>query len=131
MVNYWRCSVRNKSVICPARVTQRGNIFTRGSNDHNHQANPGKIVKTKLSVTVRNRAKSELFVPAAEIVETALVPYATCPDLPSIANLARAANRARQSSRPEDPVDLDFEINTDYIPENFYVETSKLMNGGA
>ena len=117
MVNYWRCSVRNKYVICPARVTQRGNIFTRGSNGHNHQANPGKIVKTKLSITVRNRAKSELFVPAAEIVETALVPYATRPDLPSIANLARAANRARQSSRPEDPVDLDFEINTDYIPE--------------
>ena len=22
MVNYWRCSVRNKSVICPARIIQ-------------------------------------------------------------------------------------------------------------
>ena len=47
------------------------------------------------------------------------MPYATRPDLPSIANLARAANLARQSSRPEDPVDLESEINTDYIPEIF------------
>ena len=46
------------------------------------------------------------YLSAADIVETALMPYATRPDLPSIANLPRAANRARQSSRPEDPVDL-------------------------
>ena len=109
MVNYWRCSVR-----CSVR-----SMFTRGPNDHNHPANPGVNFKTKLRVKVLNRAKSEIFVPAAEIVENALVPYTTCPGLPSLANLSRAANRARQSIRPEDPVDLEFEINTDYIPENF------------
>ena len=119
MVNYWRCSVRNKSVTCPARIIQRGSMFTRGPNDHNHQANPGVNLKTKLRVNILNKAKSDIFVPAAEIVENALVPYTTCPGLPSLANLSRAAIRARQSIRPEDPVDLEFEINTEYIPENF------------
>ena len=118
MVNYWRYSVRNKSVTCPARIIQRGSMFTRGPNDHNHQANPGVNLKTKLRVNILNKAKSDIFVPAAEIVENALVPYTTCPGLPSLANLSRAANRARQSIRPEDPVDLEFEINTEYIPEN-------------
>ena len=47
------------------------------------------------------------------------MPYSTCPDFPSLANLSRAANRARQSIRREDPVGLEFEINTDYTPENF------------
>ena len=58
MIDYWRSNVRNKFVSCPARITQRGNIFTRSSNGHNHPVNPGIIVKTKLSITVRNTAKN-------------------------------------------------------------------------
>ena len=73
MVNYWRCNVRNKSIICPARIIQRGSMFTRGPNGHNHLANPGVNFKTKIRVNVVNRAKSDIFVPAAEIVENALV----------------------------------------------------------
>ena len=38
-VNYWRCSVRDKFSIYPATITQRGNLFTRGANDHNYSAN--------------------------------------------------------------------------------------------
>ena len=73
MVNYWRCSVRNKSIICPARIIQHGSMFTCGPNGHNHPANPGVNFKTKIRVNVVNRAKSDIFVPAAEIVENALV----------------------------------------------------------
>ena len=40
IATYWRCSVRNTSVTCLATVTQRGNMFTRGVNGHNHSANP-------------------------------------------------------------------------------------------
>ena len=121
MVNYWRCSVRNKSSICPATIIQRGNLFTRGINAHNHLANPEVNFKPELKVFVINRAKREIFVPAAEIVENALIPYTNNlqPGLPSLTNLARTANRARQAIRPQDPVDLDFEVNMDYIPGNF------------
>lgn len=53
------------------------------------------------------------------IVETTLVPHAVRPDLPSIVNLASTANCGRQSSLPENLVDLDFDINADYIPESY------------
>ena len=75
MVNYWRCSVRNKSTICPAAIIQRGNLFTRGVNAHNHLANPEVNFKPELKVFVLNRVKREIFVPTAEIVENALIPY--------------------------------------------------------
>ena len=70
---------------------------------------------------VLNRAKRNIFTSAAEIAEDALIPYTKNlqPGIPSISNLARAANRARQAIRPQDPVDLDFEINMDYIPGGF------------
>ena len=112
-VNYWRCSVRNKFSICPATITQRGNLFTRGANDHNHSANPEVNFKPEVKVFILYRAKREIFTPAAEIVEDALIPYTNNlqPGLPSLSNLVRAANRARQAIRPQDPVDLDFEIN--------------------
>ena len=41
------------------------------------------------------------------------------PGLPNLSNLVRAANLARQAIKPQDPVDLDFEINMDNIPGNF------------
>lgn len=33
--------------------------------------------------------------------------------------LARAANRYRQNKRPDEPSDLSFQLNEDYIPDNF------------
>ena len=125
-VHYWRCSVRNNSVICPAKITQRGSMSTRSSNEHNHPANPVVYLKTKLRANITTKAKSDIFVSAAEIVEDALLPYSSLPGLPNVANLTRTANRARQSIRPEDPVDLDFEINSDYIPDNFLREDVKV-----
>ena len=34
-------------------------------------------------------------------------------------HLARAANRLRQSTRPRDPLDLEFDLNHDYVPDGF------------
>ena len=64
-----RCSVRNTSVTYLATVTQRGNMFTRGVNGHNNSANPEVNFKPELKVHILKRAKNEIFVPAAEIVE--------------------------------------------------------------
>ena len=39
--------------------------------------------------------------------------------LPNPSYIARAANRLRKNCRPEDPTDLEFELNEDCLPENF------------
>ena len=39
-----------------------------------------------------------------------------CPALSKPLHLARAANRLRQRLRPDDPADLDFEIEKDHLP---------------
>ena len=44
---------------------------------------------------------------------------APCPALSKPMHLARAANRLRQSLRPDDPVDLDFELEEEHIPADF------------
>ena len=61
---------------------------------------------------VRRKATENIFQPAGDIVENAmdrLVPEdAHC--LPKPDNLTRAANRAREALRPEEPHDLNFEV---------------------
>ena len=43
-----------------------------------------------------------------------------CPGLSKPKLLAQAANRLRQNSRPKDPVDLDFSLEEDHIPDGFF-----------
>ena len=42
-----------------------------------------------------------------------------CASLPKPANIARAANRLRQRLRPQDPLDLEFNLHMDSIPKGF------------
>ncbi|CAH3040492.1 unnamed protein product, partial [Pocillopora meandrina] len=42
-----------------------------------------------------------------------------CPSLPKPVNLAKAANHLQQRLRPADPVDLEFELQSEHILENF------------
>ena len=107
------------SSICPTTVTQHGRMFTRGAHGHNHAANPEVSFKAELKVHVIERAKREIFVPATEIVENLLIDKNLHSGLPSLTDLARTANRGKQIIRPQDPTDLTFEINMDFIPGNF------------
>ena len=43
------------------------------------------------------------------------------PCRPDVENLARAANRLRQSKRPEEPRNVDFTLAEEYLPENFII----------
>lgn len=45
---------------------------------------------------------------------------APCPALSKPVHMARAANRLRQKLRPEDPKDLNFELDEENIPEGFF-----------
>ena len=63
-----------------------------------------------------------MFKPAAAIVNEVLLQELTdepCPSLPKPVNLAKAANHLRQKIRPADPKDLDFELQTEHIPDDF------------
>lgn len=42
-----------------------------------------------------------------------------CPALSKPDHLARAANRVRQSTRPQDPLDLDFQLCQEHVPDGF------------
>jgi hypothetical protein len=54
-----------------------------------------------------------------QVVIDKIDPTQPCPALPKTVNLARRVNRARQKLRPKDPTDLDFELDTSYITDDF------------
>ena len=68
-----------------------------------------------------------MFKPASAIVNEVLMEELTddpCPSLPKPVNLAKAANHLRQRLRPADPLDFEFELQPEHIPENFLLRLS-------
>ena len=121
-ITYWHCSVRGKSNHCPASVIQRPEGFTVGV-EHNHTGEVGLPETAKLTAAIKRKATDDLFRPASAIVDEVLLQgMETAAAMPTLArpeHLARAANRCRQSKRPQDPVDLDFTMDESNIPEGF------------
>ena len=50
-----------------------------------------------------------------------LNPEAPCPALSQPSALARSSNRQREATRPTHPSDLDFDVNIDAIPDDFFI----------
>ncbi|XP_078364312.1 uncharacterized protein LOC144648701 [Oculina patagonica] len=72
-------------------------------------------------VEVKAEAIKDLFKPAPAIVNEVLLKKLDGPS-PSLSKpklLAQAANRLRQNTRPKDPVDMDFSLEEDHIPDGF------------
>ncbi|KAH3853447.1 hypothetical protein DPMN_095971 [Dreissena polymorpha] len=107
---FWRCSVRNKTVKCPASVKQYRDMFTSGVAGHVHPQDPGATKKMKIAKKVKELARERVFEPAAAIVERVMKDMVAPNDvsLPKPANLVRAVNHHRRL-RPDDPKDLAFE----------------------
>lgn len=64
----------------------------------------------------------DYFRSAGAIADEVLVAHLTdapCPAVPKVSNLVRQANRKRQKTRPQDPTDLEFEVDQRHIPDNF------------
>ena len=80
-----------------------------------------KLIRISSTLSAFFLKNTHPWVRAAHPDEGLLIPYTNNlqPALPSLTNLTRAANRARQAIQPQDPVDLDFEVNMDYIPGSF------------
>ena len=66
---------------------------------------------------IENLSDKSCFLIAQVLIEELKEP---CPALPKPVNIARAANRLRQQLRPEDPRDLNFSIDEEAFPSNFY-----------
>ena len=72
---------------------------------------------------IKTLAAQKVFTSATEIAEEVvrrrLPAGAPCPSLPSIDNMARAANRMRRQLRPRHPSDLAFDLNRGHVPDQF------------
>jgi len=53
---YWRCSVRS----CPARIRTVNNVPVAPNSEHNHNADPGKIVASQIMTNVKKRCREEI-----------------------------------------------------------------------
>lgn len=100
-----------------------------GKNSHNHAVPVGGMMATKIKSLVKTEASKDVFKPASEVVNYVLLKELTdtpCPSLPRVDSLQRTANRTRQQLRPQDPKDLDFELQTEHIPDGFFCEDVKV-----
>ena len=105
-----------------------------GRNQHNHAAPVGAMIATKIKCLVKKEASKDVFKPASEGINDILLNELTdapCPSLPNLDSLQRTANRVREQLRPQDPKDLDFELETEHIPDGFFrqdIKVSILVN---
>ena len=73
--------------------------------------------------------KKDVFKAASEVVNDILLNELTdapCPSLPNLDSLQGTANRVCEQLQPQDPKDLDFELETEHIPDGFLREDIKV-----
>ena len=70
-------------------------------------------MKAEVAAKIKSEARRDAYKPALQIAEEIVQahPEAAGPDLPSLHNLQRAANRVRALGRPRHPMNLDFMVN--------------------
>ncbi|WAQ93447.1 hypothetical protein MAR_005918, partial [Mya arenaria] len=112
-----------RRLISGVRFYQRGEVFSRGAKEHCHPADP--LIKKRVLLTrdVRQEALRDVHAPAGSIVEGNMVGVFKDGEfnIPRPSNLLRRVNRSRQKVRPKDPTSLDFEVDTDYLQESFFI----------
>ncbi|XP_069105150.1 uncharacterized protein [Argopecten irradians] len=112
---YWRCAKRSKSVNCPATVSQKGDNYKENSRQHIHGSDKGALKKAIVRKEVKAAARRDITKTARRIVEDVMLDNIEEADhqLPKVNNLRRMANQVREDLRPQEPKDLDFEVNVD------------------
>ena len=107
---------------CKASIIERSGSFHLGSNAHNHAAEVGATLAASITAKVKAKAAIDIFRLASAIVEEVLLEDlkdVPCSCLPKPEYIARVANRHRQRLRPQDPTDLNFDVEEDHIPDGF------------
>lgn len=105
---------------CKATVIQGAqNVFEFGNNNHNHAVPVGATVATKIKPLIKQEVSKDVFRLASAMVSDVLLgelPDAPCPSLPGVDSLQWTPNRFCQQLRPQDPKDLDFDLEMEHIP---------------
>ncbi|XP_071806979.1 uncharacterized protein [Asterias amurensis] len=78
------CCIRNKLMFCGLIVRQVGQQFTLGIKDHCHSGKPGQLTLATLVTQVREKAADQLFAPASQIVDQALIDNITDAPIPLV-----------------------------------------------
>ena len=118
----WECTVRSKHTRCYANVKQFGQTFTRGKKEHCHPPVKGALTKAKISSAAKRVGAKEVFTSAGNIIQDLLTEFRGEPFLPKPQNLVRLTNLFRQKMHFKEPTDLSFELNIEYISEEFFRE---------
>ena len=110
-----RCTSRK--IDCGVCVVFKNGIYTPNAKIHNHASSNGKRKKRKLYASGKAKGKENLFSSASSIAQPLLVQElknSSHPDTPSVNAISKAIICARKSLRPDDPVDMEFEIDESF-----------------
>jgi len=116
----WVCT--KEGGCCKASVIQRGAVFLLGKHRHNHDPKVGKAIAQRIKALVREKAHCNLLKPVSAIVNEVLQAQfgsAKAPPYLRKWNLVALANTARKHAIDQYGQNLAFEVNEDYIPEEF------------
>ena len=123
----WRCSVRNKKLICPAAVKQVGeNEFTPNSMEHQHPPKHGAKESAIIAIKSKTAAESKPFESATQLVRDVmkeeLSNVSGYDGLISITNMAKNTNYHRRNKRAPEPKAKDFNLLEAHLSTDFLVE---------
>ena len=110
-------------------IQRSQNVFEFGANEHNHAAQVGAVVATMIKAIIKQEASKDVFRPASALLNYIVLSELAdtpCPSLPRVDSLQRTANRFREQLHPQDPKDLEFEYETEHIPDNFFRKDVKV-----
>ena len=103
-----------------ATVQQKGDTFTHGPQPHQHAGVPGAAANSRIKREVKKQAAADIFELALTIAENVMLKDqrddGVCPGMPSLHNLTQMANAAREQLQPDEPQDLEFDYNDEFIP---------------
>jgi len=126
------CSQRSKNTNCGATVRQLGDLYLPGPLEHVHQPTPGAEIVASIVHVAKTMAQENPFQSAGAIITDLIrenIPVdEPCTALPNIDTLAHNANYHRRKQRPKHPLNLQFDIQDDHIP-NDHIRTNNDLEG--
>ncbi|XP_033746946.1 uncharacterized protein LOC117332171 [Pecten maximus] len=114
----WTCSIRSKNIRCYASIVAKGTQFNRGPQEHVHPPEPRKTAKAKVTMKAKQVAEDNLFRASMTIVESTITEELEAQHrflAPKRSNLKRVVNLYRARRRPEEPADLAFVLNREFL----------------
>ena len=91
-------------------------MYKPGPHQHCHRGESGLAVRLAVVRDVKEKAKANPYTSAYTVAESCLDSQPKVPNQRPVQYLGRIGNHHRQKSRPRHPIDLQFELQMEYIP---------------